>query len=127
MNLPTTSSEITASWMTDALRASGVIGGDVAVAEIRIDPGAVGVGFMGEIATVGLTYDGEANGAPTSMIAKFPTHSPEVRAMMQPARIYEREHRFYREIAASRRCARRRSSTSPARPRPSRATRSTCS
>ena len=100
MNLPTTSSEITASWMTDALRASGVIGGDVAVAEIRIDPGAVGVGFMGEIATVGLTYDGEANGAPTSMIAKFPTHSPEVRAMMQPARIYEREHRFYREIAA---------------------------
>ena len=29
MNLPTTTSEITASWMTDALRASGVIGGDV--------------------------------------------------------------------------------------------------
>ena len=86
--------------MTDALRASDVIGGDVSVAEIRIDPGAVGVGFMGEIATVGVTYDGDANGAPTSMIAKFPTHSPEVRAMMQPARIYEREHRFYREIAA---------------------------
>ena len=100
MNLPTTTSEITASWMTEALRASDVIGGDVAVSEISVDPGAVGVGFMGEIATVGLTYDGDANGAPTSVIAKFPTQSPEVRAMMQPARIYEREHRFYREIAA---------------------------
>lgn len=97
---PTTTSEITASWMTEALRGSGVIGGDVSVASIDVDPGAVGVGFMGEIATVGLTYDGDANGAPRSVIAKFPTSSPEVRAMMQPARIYEREHRFYRELAA---------------------------
>ena len=96
---PTTTSEITASWMTDALRTSGVIGEDVSVAAISVDPGAVGVGFMGEIATVGLTYEGDANGAPSSVIAKFPTQAPEVRAMMQPARIYEREHRFYREIA----------------------------
>ena len=34
-----------------------------------------------------------------SMIAKFPTASPEVRAMMHPTRIYEREHRFYAELA----------------------------
>jgi hypothetical protein len=99
MNLPTTTSEITAAWMTEALRASNVIGDDVAVSEISVDAGAVGVGFMGEIATVGLTYDGDANGAPSTVIAKFPTKSPEVRAMMQPARIYEREHRFYREFA----------------------------
>lgn len=99
MNVPTTTSEINAAWMTEALRASNVIGGDVAVSEISIDAGAVGVGFMGEIATVGLTYDGDANGAPASVIAKFPTQSPEVRAMMQPARIYEREHRFYLELA----------------------------
>jgi hypothetical protein len=34
------------------------------------------------------------------MIAKFPTSSPEVRAMMHPTRIYEREHRFYAELAS---------------------------
>ena len=72
MNLPTTTSEITASWLTDALRASDVIGGDVSVAEIQVDPGAVGVGFMGEIATVGVTYEGDANGAPTSIDRQVP-------------------------------------------------------
>ena len=83
---------------------------------------------MGEIATVGLTYDGDANGAPTSLIAKFPTHSPEIRAMMQPARIYEREHRFYREIAPQSPAADAAGVPRHLQHRPrSRATRSTCS
>lgn len=99
--LPTTTSEITAEWMTEALRGSQVIDPEVTVSSIIVDAGAVGVGFMGEIATVGLVYDGECNGAPSKVIAKFPTQSPDIRAMMQPTRIYEREHRFYRELAAS--------------------------
>jgi hypothetical protein len=97
--LPTTTSEITAEWMTDALRGSGIIGDDVTVSSVLVDASAVGVGFMGEVATVGLVYDGAADGAPASIIAKFPTSSPDIRAMMQPTRIYEREHRFYRELA----------------------------
>jgi hypothetical protein len=97
--LPTTTSEITAEWMTDALRGSGVIGEGVTVNSVLVDAGAVGVGSMGEVATVGVVYDGDAGGAPTSLIAKFPTSSPDIRAMMQPTRIYEREHRFYRELA----------------------------
>ena len=78
--LPTTTSEITAEWMTEALRGSGIIGDDVTVSSVLIDAGAVGVGFMGEVATVGLVYDGDANGAPTSVIAKLPTSSPDIRA-----------------------------------------------
>ncbi len=99
--LPTTTSEITAEWMTDALRGSGTISAAVTVAEVLLDPASAGVGFMGEVATVGVVYAGDAGAAPTSVVAKFPTQSPEIRAMMQPTRIYEREHRFYRELAAT--------------------------
>jgi hypothetical protein len=35
------------------------------------------------------------------VVAKFPTQSPDIRAMMHPTRIYEREHRFYAEVAAT--------------------------
>ncbi len=97
--VPTTTSEVTADWMTGALRGSGVIPGDVAVSEVVADPGAAGVGFMGEVAKVGLVYSGDVPGAPTSVVVKFPTQSPELRAMMHPVRIYEREHRFYDELA----------------------------
>ncbi len=98
--VPTTASEVTASWMTEALRGSGTIGADVSVASISIDPGTAGVGFMGEVAKVGLVYDVDAGSAPATVIAKFPTRVPEIRAMMHPTRIYEREHRFYSELAA---------------------------
>jgi hypothetical protein len=85
--------------MTDALRSSGTIGPDVTVESVEVDPADVGVGFMGEVATVRVVYSGDSQGAPTTIVAKFPTQSPDIRAMMQPARIYEREHRFYLELA----------------------------
>jgi hypothetical protein len=97
--VPTTTSEVTAAWMTEALRQSGTIPDDVTVASVIADPGAAGVGFMGEVATVGLVYDGDAGNAPTSVVVKFPSRDPGIRAMMHPTRIYEREHRFYRELA----------------------------
>jgi hypothetical protein len=98
--LPTTTSEITAEWMTEALRGSGTIGPDITVDAVVLDPAGAGVGFMGEVAKVGLVYAGDAGNAPTTVVAKFPTQSPEIRAMMHPTRIYEREHRFYGEVAA---------------------------
>ena len=99
--LPTTTREITADWMTRALRESGTIGADTSVSSVALDSAAAGVGFMGEIGKVQVVYEGAPTDAPTSIIAKFPTASVEVRAMMHPARIYEREHRFYAELAAS--------------------------
>lgn len=96
--LPTTTSEITGEWLTEALRASGTIGPDVVVDSISIDPQAGGVGFMGEVGKLSIGYSGNAGSAPTSMIAKFATQSPEIKAMMHPTRVFEREHRFYENV-----------------------------
>ena len=97
--VPTTSSEVTAEWLTSALRASGTLPEGSSVTAVNLDPAAAGVGFMGEVNTLGLTYDGDPGSAPTKMVIKFPTGSPEIMAMMRPTRVYEREHRFYRELA----------------------------
>lgn len=97
--LPTTTSEITADWLTGALHDSGTLPSDAKVASVEIDPAAAGVGFMGEVGRLKLTYAGDQGSSPATMMAKFPTQSPDIKAMMRPTRVYEREHRFYAELA----------------------------
>ncbi len=96
---PTTTAEVEAEFLTTALQGSGALPAEVSVASVDADPAAAGVGFMGEVATVGATYDGDTD-LPESLVVKFPSTSPEVRAMIHSTRIYEREHRFYGELAA---------------------------
>ena len=98
MATPTTTADITVEWLTDALQSSGLIASDASVTSVSAVPGSAGVGFMGEIGILDVAYDG-ANDAPTRIVAKFPTQSPEISAMMRPTRVFEREHRFYRELA----------------------------
>ena len=98
-NTPVTTSEITAEWLTGALHESNVIGVGASVTAVSAVPGAAGVGFMGEIGVLDVTYEGAAD-APARIVAKFPTQSPEISAMMRPTRVFEREHRFYASLAA---------------------------
>lgn len=98
--LPTTTSEITADWLTEVLHASATLPASATVASVDIDPAAAGVGFMGEVGKLNLSYDGDAGSCPRTMMAKFPTQNPDIKAMMRPTRVYEREHRFYAELAA---------------------------
>ena len=96
---PTTTAEITAEWVTEALSASGALPAGTTVAEVLLDPASAGVGFMGEVASVGLVFDGDAGDLPDKIVAKFPSQSPDILAMMHPTRIYEREHTFYGGLA----------------------------
>ena len=97
--LPTTAAEISAGWLTGALHDSGTLPANGTVTAVEVAPATAGVGFLGEVARLLIDYDGDAGHAPPTMIAKFATRVPEVRAMMRPTRIFEREHRFYAELA----------------------------
>jgi aminoglycoside/choline kinase family phosphotransferase len=60
-----------------------------------------GKGFSGQLARIGLNYDiAEAN-APASLVSKFqfPHPDPDIRAAVFQSRLYEREFRFYRDVA----------------------------
>lgn len=100
LNIPAGSHELTADWLTQALRETGTIAKS-AVASFDAEAIGVGVGFMGQLAKVQLQYDAPEEGAPASLIAKFPAASDDNREVAQIFRFYERETKFYEEIATT--------------------------
>ena len=98
--VPRTAAELTPGWLTGALRAGGVLEGDRAATTVEVRPTAAGIGFMGEVTGLTVTYDGPTT-APTTMVAKIPTQDAHVRAMLAPAAVFEREARFYEHLAPS--------------------------
>lgn len=98
MPFPKNSDEVTAEWLTENLRANGTIGADVTVTAAKPDPVAAGIGFMGEVAPIDIAYDGDTD-APTRMVAKIPTNDEMIRELLAPAQVFEREARFYQDVA----------------------------
>jgi aminoglycoside/choline kinase family phosphotransferase len=95
--LPSSSAQITPEWLTDQLRRAGTIDASTSVASIGGDTVGPGIGFMGEVGRIAVTYSGGTG--PTSMICKIPTQDPNVRGLLAAARVFEREARFYTDVA----------------------------
>lgn len=98
VGLPKTLDEVTSEWMTRVLHASGAIDTDTVVASLSAKPFQVGVGLLGQLARVELTYDGGSG--PLSVIVKYPTDVESQRAMALAMNLYAREVRFYTELSA---------------------------
>lgn len=101
LTMPKTAADITAEWLTEALRETGTIS-NAKVASIEVEPDiAAGSGFMGQLARVSVRYDGAGPVGPGTLIAKFPVYDPENRGIADLFRMYETETRFYEEIAGN--------------------------
>ncbi len=98
LKIPSGPDELTTQWLTDALRQGDTIK-ETAVASFDTTILGEGAGFMGQLAQVALHYDRPEASAPRSLIAKFPSDIPENRDVGNVFRFYERETRFYQEIA----------------------------
>lgn len=97
--IPATSSGFTPAWVTQALAAGGRAGARVAAVEMqRIGEG---VGVLAELYRLRLTYQPDSRPGPASVIAKLHSSSPQVRELCAAYGFYEREMRFYRDIAAT--------------------------
>lgn len=91
--------DVTPEWLTTVFRTSGALGEDGSVAGVTIEPFAVGLGFLSELSKATLTYAGEASQAPSSVIIKMVTSLEVQRGLADALLFYERELRFYRELA----------------------------
>ena len=89
--IPRTTSDVTAKWLASAL--------DVPITSIKAEPIGVGVGLLGDLLRVQLTYERPADDAPASVVVKLPSHAPANKAIGMQFKFYEREVRFYREVA----------------------------
>ena len=90
--------QFTPAWLNDALRDSGVLGG-ARIAEANAELVAADRGIGGTVARIHLAYEGDAPGAPASIIAKLPSAIELTRGGGRLLRLPEREVRFYRELA----------------------------
>ena len=96
--LPVNPAGLTPEWLTAALQASGALPqGRVASAETTII--GAGVGFIGTIARLHLTYAGAPAGLPATLIAKLPSEDPGSRMVGVAFGLYEREAHFYADLA----------------------------
>lgn len=90
--------DVTPDWLTQALRAAGVLG-EACVAEITSR--AVGNGLVGDSVRYALTYDRETPGAPASLVGKFAAEDEQSRTSGGNLGLYWREVSFYRDLAAT--------------------------
>ncbi|MDQ1396301.1 MAG: hypothetical protein QOG64_1560 [Acidimicrobiaceae bacterium] len=89
---------VTAEWLTAALAASGHLDrGEVE----SFTAERVGTGLVGLNVRFSLRYRGDPGGGPAAVVAKFPSPDDVSRATGIAMRNYEREVRFYREIAGT--------------------------
>jgi hypothetical protein len=98
MTIPRGPEQLTPTWLTEALRSTGVIT-SAAITALEQTTIAEGSGFIGQLALVKLQYDRPEPGAPASLIAKFPAATPGGREIGNLFDFYHREIRFYQEIA----------------------------
>jgi len=97
--IPRSPAEITPAWLTGVLRETNVIG-DANIVSITTEAIGAGAGFLGQLARLNLTYDRDEAGAPGAVIAKLPALDPGGRGVANAFRFYEREIRFYEDVAA---------------------------
>lgn len=98
VQLPVAPDEVTPEWLTSVLRQSGAIS-QAAVESLETEIIGAGVGLLGQLARVRPRYDTAEAGAPQSLVVKMPSAVPENRDLANLFRFYEREVRFYDEIA----------------------------
>src|SRR6266511_2456808 len=89
--------QLSADWLTAVLRASGAAGDTAVVA--RFEAAAIGTGQMSESYRVVLTWDDGAPAGPDSVVVKLAASDPTSRSTGIGLGIYEREIRFYRDVA----------------------------
>jgi hypothetical protein len=90
--------DLTAEWLTDALASTGALTHG-RVTSCNIQQLVSDKGMTGPIARVHLVYDRDTLDAPRSLVAKFSAPDSEFRAIIHGMGFYEREVRFYEQLA----------------------------
>jgi hypothetical protein len=95
-SVPKTTHEITEQWLTEVLTSAGQL--NTEITDVRLQPIGEGVGLMGELGRLHLTYKGEEN-LPNTIVAKCAAQN-ENREVAKLLDFYTREADFYNKIAS---------------------------
>ncbi|WP_343392645.1 hypothetical protein [Candidatus Amarobacter glycogenicus] len=96
--LPPSIESLTPEWLTAALRSGGALP-EGSVTAFGHEIIGEGIGFIGTVARLKLQYSGAGPEAPATAIAKLPSEDPGSRMVGVAFGLYEREVRFYSDLA----------------------------
>ena len=97
--LPPMPEGLTPAWLTGALTSAGLLQGGLRVDGVQQAQIGEGAGMMSELARLHLTYSVGDAGLPPTLVAKFPSRSTNNREVAMSYRLYEREVRYFAELA----------------------------
>ncbi len=89
--------EFTPELVSGALERNGI---EATVTDVRLEPIGTGEGFLGELARLHLEYPSGGSTGPRTLVAKIPTADEGLKPLGIMLGVYEREARFYDELAA---------------------------
>jgi hypothetical protein len=99
---PGNAAAVKADWLDGVLRRGGVLSG-ASVTGVEARNLGLGIGLMAEVSRLTIGYDkpqeAKAQGAPGSLIAKFPTADPVNSGVARMLHFYPREVAFYTRLA----------------------------
>ena len=95
--IPITSAEISAEWLNSVL--DDEVRGGARVIDVDATIIGEGIGFVGEVARLALTYDAPTAESTTTMISKMPTANEGFKHIGLLLGLYEKEAGFYRDVA----------------------------
>jgi hypothetical protein len=90
--------EISAAWIDEVLRSSGVISSERVVA-VALQPIGESRGYLSSMAVVGLKYDDAAARGPAGVVVKLEPAAGVFRDTERNYHAFERECLFYRDVA----------------------------
>jgi thiamine kinase-like enzyme len=96
--IPKRTKRITPEWLNESLQNSGYLK-DINIESISREPWGAGEGFVSDMARFTIIYDKESSDLPKTMIVKMPTTFRSALAIAEQYNLYEREIRFYTEVA----------------------------
>jgi hypothetical protein len=95
--IPDTIADVSVDWLEGEFRSEGVIGPTDRILSATVDELGEGVGMLGDLARVAITYEPPTAG-PSSVVVKLPTGADVNRKRGMAFGFYEREANFYRHI-----------------------------
>ncbi len=98
MKNPEHPDEITAQWLTHVLGETGAVTRSKVVGLEKKILGE-GKGLLSSVVRLGIEYDDKEEGAPDSLVVKIEPEGEDFRQVGEDLNAFEREIRFYREIA----------------------------
>lgn len=96
INFPTQPDELSPEWLTALLQDQGLLHSETV---ISVTHRTIGTGKLGSNVVLDITYSGNTNSAPKSLVGKFAAHDEQTRAMAGLQGAYYAEVSFYERFA----------------------------